>query len=314
MASAGSESLFRAAESAAPAEDRIMPTQRVYKSNYGTVSLEEAIALMKRRRSNPDLIIKGGLDDNSDAVRVDSVDSSNIIDKPKKSSKRGRKPGVKSASKSRNSGNSSKTLTELLTDLSSPGTPESDGLIADLAPTPDGISMKEPDGPLAGFVGPTELIAEPNTDLNTASDTKAIKALKRSIDKQTEVLTKLAESCSEVIEQSSSKADEPSSTAILDQFKSTVNKVTFLTKGLKFTIKCLSMIMDTSKHVLVLAFKDSEDTFFTPEMQSEVEIEFNDKKVPGKLYYFGMDFSLKMLDLRFLGFVYDDNATDKLDK
>ena len=61
--------LFKLAENAAPDENRLMPAERTYKRTSETVSVEEAVALLQKRKKNPDLRIKGGLDDNSDAVR-----------------------------------------------------------------------------------------------------------------------------------------------------------------------------------------------------------------------------------------------------
>lgn len=69
MSSGGNEGLFKLAESAAPDENRLMPSERVYRQSTSTVSVEEAVALMKQRKKNPEMRIKGGLDDESDAVK-----------------------------------------------------------------------------------------------------------------------------------------------------------------------------------------------------------------------------------------------------
>lgn len=69
MSFGGNEGLFKLAESAAPDENRLMPSERTYLKSSSTVSVEEAVALMKQRKKNPDLRIKGGLDDTSDSVK-----------------------------------------------------------------------------------------------------------------------------------------------------------------------------------------------------------------------------------------------------
>lgn len=69
MSSGGNEGLFKLAESAAPDENRLMPSERTYLKSSSTVSVEEAVALMKQRKRNPEMRIKGGLDDESDAVK-----------------------------------------------------------------------------------------------------------------------------------------------------------------------------------------------------------------------------------------------------
>lgn len=69
MSFGGNEGLFKLAENAAPDENRLMPSERKYPQSTSMVSVEEAVALMKQRKKNPELRIKGGLDDTSDAVK-----------------------------------------------------------------------------------------------------------------------------------------------------------------------------------------------------------------------------------------------------
>ena len=94
---------------------------------------------------------------------------------------------------------------------------------------------------------------------------------------------------------------------ILSEFKSGSHRVTFLVNGMEFTVKCLNMIKDETAHTLVLAFDDDGDSFFAPPVQSELQIRYDGEQEPGKLFYFGMCFSLKDLGLKFLGFLHDES-------
>lgn len=69
MSAGGNAGLFDLAENAALDDNRVMPSERTYPKSGSTVSINEAIALMKKRKTDPSLRIKGGLDDTTDAVR-----------------------------------------------------------------------------------------------------------------------------------------------------------------------------------------------------------------------------------------------------
>ena len=79
ISSGGNESLFRLAESAAPDENRLMPSERTYLKSSSTVSVEEAVALMKQRKKHPEMRIKGGLDDESDIVKKNNPRGANKL-------------------------------------------------------------------------------------------------------------------------------------------------------------------------------------------------------------------------------------------
>lgn len=106
----------------------------------------------------------------------------------------------------------------------------------------------------------------------------------------------------------SSRSNSDNNESTLSDFKSSSHKVTFILNGMEFTVKCLNQVKDTEAHTIVFVFSDDNDSFFTPPMQSELEIKYDGVPEPGKVYYFGMCFSLKALGLKFLGFLYDENS------
>ena len=103
---------------------------------------------------------------------------------------------------------------------------------------------------------------------------------------------------------------------ILATFKESSHTVTFKMNGMSFSVKCLNMSLDRSTHCLVVCFDSSGESFFTPPVQSELEVEYDGEAVQCRLFYFGMSFSLPELGLRFLGFLCDngdngDNGQEK---
>lgn len=103
------------------------------------------------------------------------------------------------------------------------------------------------------------------------------------------------------------KEDEPKEvTNPLELFKSGVHRVTFVLNGMEFTVKCLNLSREEETHCIVLAFPTDGDSFFVPPMQSELRMKYDGVSVGGRLFYFGMNFSLPELGLRFLGFLFDE--------
>lgn len=95
---------------------------------------------------------------------------------------------------------------------------------------------------------------------------------------------------------------------ILGTFKESSHTVTFKMNGMSFSVKCLNMSLDQETHCLVVCFDSSGESFFTPPVQSELELEYDGEAVPCRLFYFGMSFSLPELGLRFLGFLCDNGG------
>ena len=106
------------------------------------------------------------------------------------------------------------------------------------------------------------------------------------------------------------EANDVDSEDVLSMFKMGSHKVTFLFNGMEITVKCLNMTLDERSHCLVLAFDAECESFFVPPLRSELSIRYDDVARSGKLYYFGMDFTIKPLGVRFLGFLYDESSQD----
>lgn len=62
--------LLKAAESAAPDPNRLMPTERTYPKTDKTVGVNQAIALLQQRRHQQAPVLEGGLDDTSSKVSL----------------------------------------------------------------------------------------------------------------------------------------------------------------------------------------------------------------------------------------------------
>lgn len=248
MSEGGTSNLFSLAENAAPAEDRLMPAERTYPKSSATVSVVEAIALLKKRKANPELRIKGGLDDTSEAVR---------------------KTHKKQA--------------------------EQNTLPADASSDPE-YGQHE----LAVVDEKKPPRRTKNKALEEATD--ALLHMKHQIDSIHKTVDRIEGATSKAGKKDAVKTD------VLQEFKSNSHSVTFMLNGMEFTVKCLNMVKDASSHTLVFVFSDANDSFFTPPMQSELQVKYDGLEEPGKLYYFGMCFSLKQLGLKFLGFIYDDST------
>lgn len=257
MSAGGNDGLFKLAENAAPDENRLMPAERTYPKGVGAVSLEEAVALMKQRKKDPSLRIKGGIDDTSDAVRKN---------KPK--------------------------LTPESMKLVDPVFDATDATAKPIAPV--GIT----DEGMVGLGHPSRRRRKPKE-----FDDLVAKVL-ANIDTRMTVLQKSL-AATAAPGKTAAKEDK------LSTFKSGVHKVTFMLDGMEFSVKCLSMIKDTAAHTVVFVFDDSGETFFTPQMKSELKVKYDGVEDPGTLYYFGMSFSMDALGLRFLGFIYSDQEDGK---
>lgn len=251
MSEGGNEGLFKLAEAAAPAEDRLMPTERTYLKSDKMVSVEEAVALMKKRKKDPSLRIAGGLDDTSDAVR-------------------------------RHHG-------------------------ASVGPGDSG----EDDLPgMAEMLAEAEAGAETKSTIKDAGAKASRRRVRISSDLEASVaaldarLSGLVKVMTKAVARPEIKPEPVKD--VLQEFKSGSHRVTFLLNGMEFSVKCLQMVKDTAAHTVVFVFPDDGESFFTPPMQSELEVKYDGGPVEGKMYYFGMCFSLKALGLKFLGFLYDD--------
>lgn len=256
MSSGGNAGLFDLAEKAVLDDNRLMPSDRTYPKSSNTISINEAIALMKKRKADPSLRIKGGLDDTSEAVRKDH--------------KKHTQP--QQATGKIDTGDSS---------------------------APD-IGMEVQPKPAKAAAVKTHRGRTSNAELMgfvEALDNRLI-TLHKSVD----LLQKSISS------RNTSRNDDVAPVDVLKEFKASSHAVTFMLNGMEFTVKCLSMEKDTSAHTVVFIFPDDSEAFFMPPVQSELEVKYDGVKEDGKLYYFGMCFSLKKLGLKFLGFIYDNNS------
>lgn len=260
MSAGGNEGLFKLAEAAAPDENRLMPNERTYQKSSKTVSVEEAVALMKSRKKNPELRIKGGLDDQSDAVRV----------KPKANK------GTQEVAKE------------------------------DTSKSPEANEPLDVFKDVVREIGQTRKAQRSKTTGRVT--TGEIAGLLAAIGSRVDVVDKLLGKVLAKIDLSSKPQVAPKD--VLETFKSSSHKVTFIMNGMEFTVKCLNMIKDTTSHSMVFVFKDDGDSFFTPPMKAELKVKYDGIDESGQLYYFGMNFSVKDLGLKFLGFLYDESVNN----
>lgn len=265
MSAGGNEGLFKMAESAAPDENRIMPVERKYLKTDKTVGVNEAIALLKKRKENPEERIRGGLDDNSVSARqsYDYLKSHKI----KISSERAAK------------------LKEL----------------EDEHKADESIDKLEVDDKCVSEVY-SECAVKTKKGRQSKLITGDILSHLMKIDSRLDYL------CKSNKESEHKSVIEENNKSPLDKFREGSHKVTFQINNMEFTVKCLNMIKDTESHCLVLAFSDNCDSFFAPPAQSELRIKYDGIPQGGKLFYFGMNFPLKSLGLRFLGFLFDETS------
>lgn len=262
MSAGGSEGLFKLAESAAPDEHRIMPSERRYLPSSTTVSVEEAVALMKKRKMDPSARIKGGLDDESDYARIKRQSIPTAVLSLKKA--------------------------------------ESDGLSELVKKVLEHGQQKQKADPKQEEKPAKRRAAR---DRSVDSDIlKAICELALRVPTVQDVVDGVLKG--QAANAQSDPAEEPVDK--LKVFKTGSHSVTFMLGGMEFTVKCLNMVLDHESHTLVFVFDADGDSFFTPPMRSELTVKFDGRQHPGKLYYFGMNFSVKDLGLKFLGFLYDD--------
>ena len=262
MSAGGSEGLFKLAESAAPDEHRIMPSERRYLPSSTTVSVEEAVALMKKRKMDPSARIKGGLDDESDYVRIRKQSS----------------PKAVQSLKNAESGEISELVKKVLE-----------------------YGQQKPEADQKQEEKPAKRRAA--RDRSVDSDIlKAICELALRVPTVQDVVDGVLKGQAARLQ--SDPVEEP--VDALKVFKAGSHSVTFMLGGMEFTVKCLNMVLDKESHTLVFVFDADGDSFFTPPMRSELMVKFDGRQHPGKLYYFGMNFSVKDLGLKFLGFLYDD--------
>lgn len=250
---------------------------------------------MKARETGKLPRIEGGLDDTSDAVRIGY--------------KAPKAPKKTSAEKTRKS--LKEVLAEPTEDLTAtPETPE----VTEVTETEEGVQqvqqvkqvkqvVKTPSKRLskdasAFLVG--RLDALQTVVLATAS---AVSDIEDTVAESAEELQGLKSMLEKAPE-------EP--TDALAEFKKGDHRVTFVLNGMEFTVKCLNMTKDDETHSLVLAFPADGDSFFTPPMQSELRMKYDGEATGGKLFYFGMNFVLKTLGLRFLGFIFDDREEEQV--
>lgn len=268
MSNGGNTGLFQLAEKAAPREDRLMPTERTYLKSSATVSINEAIDLMKKRRADPLQKLKGGLDDDSEEVRVGYKPSVPV------------KPEVT-------------TQNDFLQEIQ-----PLEVIITEETQTPAPAKTKTNRG------------KSKDNSLQLGLLTTHIAKLHQGIGKLAERILGVEAAVNDLSKDSKEPSDTPNLPEhdVLTDFKAQSNKVTFLMNGMEFTVTCITMIKDETAHTVVLAFSEDTDAFFTPPMQSEIQIKYNGQLEPGHLYYFGMSFSLKSLGLKFLGFLYDDSV------
>lgn len=220
--------------------------------------------------------IDGGIDDNSEAARSDGIGS--IKPLKAKESKEAKEEVAEESKKSLK-----EIVAENLQTESEAQTP--------VVSTPQVVKAprlnKETSAMLIG-----RMDALQNVIMATAS---AISGLEDSLEDVKEAVADLK------------KEDEPKEvTNPLEAFKSGEHRVTFVLNGMEFTVKCLNLSREEETHCIVLAFPTDGDSFFVPPMQSELRMKYDGVAVGGRLFYFGMNFSLPELGLRFLGFLFDE--------
>ena len=164
--------------------------------------------------------------------------------------------------------------------------------------------QKEEKNPFAGFIGPSEELPS-----ETSTSKRQKKLSPQSIST---VLSTLAFLVKEVkaLKEKLTKPEKPEKEDfqqdILARFKQEKHRVTFKLNEMEFTVTSLGLIKDASTHTLVLPFSSETEAFFTPPMQSELKLSYDGKAIDGKIFYFGMCFTVPELGMKFLGFLYDD--------
>ena len=166
---------------------------------------------------------------------------------------------------------------------------------------------EEKTDPFEGFVGPDEMAPETPAKSGKAKATKSTKVSAQgiaSILSALALLGKEVKALKELLPHAHSEDEEKEDR--LEYFRKQRHRVTFRLNGMEFTVSCLKMVRDANAHTIVIPFLADTEAFFTPPQQSELKMAYDGQEIDGKLFYFGMSFTLPELGLRFLGFLYDD--------
>jgi len=290
MSAGGNDGLFRLAEQAAPDDHRIMPTERTYLKSAKTVSLNDAISLMKQRREHPEMKIAGGLDDTSSQVRKQTKTPKTSRSTTPHDPIKTKQAGSPDAHRTPSQDVQEDPVTGLLPTSADPHLPTS--AEENNAAVPDVFALSTP----------------AKGRITTASLMSGITVLQHQLDqvlRNTNHLQDTKIPSGQADTATTATIEEPEEIQELKRFKAGRHKVTFLINSMEFSVKCLNMVRDEQAHCLVLAFADDADSFFVPPMQSELKIKFDGLEEPGRLFYFGMCFRIKELGLKFLGFLLD---------
>lgn len=276
------EDLFKLADTAAPAEDRILPAQRIYLKSSKTIDINGAISLLKQRREHRAPVLAGGLDDESDKMRrkIESRPSLEAADMTVESSRPTAGYRLEDAIKAVDSSEVGEECGEI------PSEPEK-----------------------AKGRRPSRLTRQTTSELmkGICIVQHQVDSLSRLVIEKSEELKGLKETQEKA---SDLPAEENSGKDRLSVLKSESHRVTYIVNGMEFTVRCLKLMRDGN--CLVLAFDADGDSFFTPPVRSELKIRY-DGKESGTLYYFGMSFTLADLGMRFLGFLETPDSDSDVD-
>lgn len=260
------EDLFKLADTAAPAEDRILPAQRIYLKSSKTIDINGAISLLKQRREHRAPVLAGGLDDESDKMRrkIESRPSLEASDMTAESSRPTAGYRLEDAIKAVDSGEIGEEC---------------------------GETSSEP-----------EKVKRRPARQTTSELMKGICIVQHQVDSLSRLVIEKSEELKGLKEDKAlDLPDEKNSGKDrLSVLKSESHRVTYIVNGMEFTVRCLKLMRDGN--CLVLAFDADGDSFFTPPVRSELKIRY-DGEESGTLYYFGMSFTLADLGMRFLGFL-----------
>ena len=166
--------------------------------------------------------------------------------------------------------------------------------------------------PFEGFTGPAETVDLAELQKEILASSKSQRKLSpKGVSAILSALVFLVKETKELKERltkpdKTDKPDKEEAQDILERFKKERHRVTFRLNEMEFTVTCLGMIRDAGTHTLVLPFSSETEAFFTPPMRSELKLSYDGSPVEGKIFYFGMNFSVPELGVRFLGFLYDD--------
>lgn len=277
------DTLFKLADNAAPPEGRVMPPMRTYPKSGETVSVEEAVARMKSRRAGRLETIAGGLDDTSDAVRLDR--------KPGQTGQAGKGEQTgKSGSKGAKGGRESKVLT-----------------VEDVVGHEVQMTMDIGKVHNTKLSRGNSLLASPSRKVTkTAEELLVFTRMGVKEDMQSLLSEMVPGLVKEAMAESSPEKTEEEKPDLLGSFMQGSHRVTYLIQGMKFTAGCLHVSVDRKEHCVVVVSRMGEDSTFVPQMRAELEMEVDGEAIPGRMFYFGMRFDIAELGLSFVGFLYDE--------